>query len=201
MRFTSYEILQNCKWLSMWLICCCFGQSRKSNNKSFHNIDHSGAVVVAQLVERSLPIPEVCSSNPAIGKNLNWTIYRQLYWKYENKEKEAWKGTFKKTLITVLCNPSWRHYRHSDTHFGIISSSVFSSLHSPSGTFIVLTSLWLLQRVPNTSFVWCLPSSSSVSRMFNVLAQTRSIQNILISNNLKDFVHRVATNHKNRSTN
>ena len=28
------------------------------------------AVVVAQLVERSLPIPEVHSSNPVIGKNL-----------------------------------------------------------------------------------------------------------------------------------
>ena len=29
-----------------------------------------GAVVVAQLVERSLPIPEVRGSNPVIGKNL-----------------------------------------------------------------------------------------------------------------------------------
>ena len=29
------------------------------------------AVVVAQLVERLLPIPEVRGSNPVIGKNLN----------------------------------------------------------------------------------------------------------------------------------
>ena len=29
-----------------------------------------GEVVVAQLVEWSLPIPEVCGSNPVIGKNL-----------------------------------------------------------------------------------------------------------------------------------
>ena len=29
------------------------------------------AVVVAQLVERSLPIPELRSSNPVIGKNLH----------------------------------------------------------------------------------------------------------------------------------
>ena len=29
-----------------------------------------GAVIVAQLVERSLPIPEVRGSNPVIGKNL-----------------------------------------------------------------------------------------------------------------------------------
>ena len=28
------------------------------------------AVVVAQLVELSLPIPEVCGSNPVIGKKL-----------------------------------------------------------------------------------------------------------------------------------
>ena len=28
------------------------------------------AVVVAQLVERSLPTPEVCGSNPVIDKNL-----------------------------------------------------------------------------------------------------------------------------------
>ena len=31
---------------------------------------HRWAVVVAQLVERSLLIPEVCGSNPVIGKNL-----------------------------------------------------------------------------------------------------------------------------------
>ena len=30
----------------------------------------SGAVVVAQLVERSLPIPEVRGLNPAIGKKI-----------------------------------------------------------------------------------------------------------------------------------
>ena len=32
------------------------------------------AVVVAQLVEQLLQIPEVCSSNPDIGKNLYWTF-------------------------------------------------------------------------------------------------------------------------------
>ena len=31
---------------------------------------HWWAVVVAQLVERSLPIPEIRGSNPVIGKNL-----------------------------------------------------------------------------------------------------------------------------------
>ena len=40
-------------------------------------------VVVAQLVERSLPIPEVCGSNPVIGKNLlilnNYCILSTVY--------------------------------------------------------------------------------------------------------------------------
>ena len=37
------------------------------------------AVVVAQLVERLLPIPEVRGSNPVIGKDLNLTfVYCQL---------------------------------------------------------------------------------------------------------------------------
>ena len=53
-------------------------------------------VVVAQLVERSLSIPEVRGSNPVIGK-IYWTfVYCQLYWKDENKEKEAGNGPFKK---------------------------------------------------------------------------------------------------------
>ena len=33
------------------------------------------AVVVAQLVEQSLPTPEVCSSNPVIGEFLNRTLF------------------------------------------------------------------------------------------------------------------------------
>ena len=36
----------------------------------FHRYTNYWAVVVAQLVERSLPIPEVRSSNPVIGKKL-----------------------------------------------------------------------------------------------------------------------------------
>jgi len=39
---------------------CCKGKNRSKDR----------AVVVAQLVERSLPNPEVRSSNPVIGKNL-----------------------------------------------------------------------------------------------------------------------------------
>ena len=48
-------------------------------------------VVLAQLVERSIPTPEVRGLNPVIGKIC---VYYQLYWKDENKEKEAWNGPF-----------------------------------------------------------------------------------------------------------
>ena len=37
---------------------------------TFNNLEFREEVVVAQLVERSLPIPEVRGSNPVIGKNL-----------------------------------------------------------------------------------------------------------------------------------
>ena len=56
-----------------------------------------GEVVVAQLVERSLPIPEVRGSNPVIGKILyisNICLLSIVYWKDENKEKEAGNGPF-----------------------------------------------------------------------------------------------------------
>ena len=42
-------------------------------------------VVVAQLVERSLSIPEVRGSTPVIGKILLNICYYKLYWKDENK--------------------------------------------------------------------------------------------------------------------
>ena len=53
------------------------------------------AVVVAQLAESSLPIPEDPGSNPVMG-NFYWTnIYRQLFVeKTKNKEKEARNGQF-----------------------------------------------------------------------------------------------------------
>ena len=46
---------------------------------------------MAQLVEWSFPIPEVCGSNPVIGKNSNGTICCQLNCKDENKEMRPGK--------------------------------------------------------------------------------------------------------------
>ena len=39
------------------------------------------------VCERSNIFPEVWGSNPVIWQNLYWTVYCQLYWKDENKEK------------------------------------------------------------------------------------------------------------------
>ena len=61
-------------------------------------------MVVAQLAERLLLIPEVCGSNPVIGK-IDWTfVYCQLYWKDKNKEKEARNGRFKKNKLVPFYN-------------------------------------------------------------------------------------------------
>ena len=47
----------------------------------------TGAVVVAQLVERLLPIPEVRGSNPVIGKNLYGTFTVNCIEKTKIKKK------------------------------------------------------------------------------------------------------------------
>ena len=51
------------------------------------------AVVVAQLVERSLPRSEIHGSNVCIGKNFLVQLYIR---KDKNKEKEVGNGPFKK---------------------------------------------------------------------------------------------------------
>ena len=51
-----------------------------------------GEVVVAQLVEQWLLIPELRGSNPVIGKKiliLNICILSTVYWKDENKRKRG----------------------------------------------------------------------------------------------------------------
>ena len=53
--------------------------------------DKQRAVVVAQLVEWSLPIPEICSSNPVIG-NIIYNLLKYCNEKTKNKEKEAGNG-------------------------------------------------------------------------------------------------------------
>ena len=58
------------------------------------NIDLSRAVVVTQLVERLLLIPEVCSLNPVIGKIYVEHCLLPTVLKRRNKVKEAGNGPF-----------------------------------------------------------------------------------------------------------
>ena len=90
---------------------------------------------VALLVERSLPIPEVRSSNPVIGKKLftlNICLVSTVYRKDENKEKEAWpvykkraglilSKTLAKTSIFVWL-PLTNRFRHLWVWVGIIKN-------------------------------------------------------------------------------
>ena len=76
-------------------------------------------MVVAQLVEWSLPISEVHSWNPVIGKKIKLNIYCQLYWIDENKEKEAVNGPFKKqNNLGGGINPNlrWRGKQHREEY-------------------------------------------------------------------------------------
>ena len=59
-----------------------------------------GAVVVAQLAERSPPIPEVRGSNPVICEFFieHLFTYRKLCEKTKLKVKEAGNGPFKNTF-------------------------------------------------------------------------------------------------------
>ena len=60
-------------------------------------VDMDGAVIVAQLAERSLPTPEIRGLNTDIGNELfRMYICQLLSRKDKNKEKEAGNGPIKK---------------------------------------------------------------------------------------------------------
>ena len=64
-------------------------------------------MVVAQLVEQLLPIPEVRVSNPVISKiyiYIEHFLLSTVYWKNEDKEKEAGYGHLKKEIA----HQAWR---------------------------------------------------------------------------------------------
>ena len=84
-----------------------------------------GSGCVAQLVERSLPIPEVRGSNPVIGKNLfKWNIclLSTVYWNDESKEKRGreWPNFFLKKTNSPnvnVCNNCCQRWGYlGDSH-------------------------------------------------------------------------------------
>ena len=82
---TTRRILPPCSIHGMW-------GSKKPTIKK----EEWAVVVVAQLVERLLHIPEVRSSNPVIGKNLYWTFPVNYIEETKIKEKEVGNGVFLK---------------------------------------------------------------------------------------------------------
>ena len=69
---------------------------------------------LAQLVERLIPIPEVRSSNPDIGIKLfllNICLLSSVYWKDENKEKEAGDGPFLKKIDDMNISYQLKSFR------------------------------------------------------------------------------------------
>ena len=61
------------------------------------NKQHEWAVVVAQLVERQLPEPEINGSNPVIGNIIYYKLYlKNCVEEKKIKKKEAGNGSIKK---------------------------------------------------------------------------------------------------------
>ena len=81
---------------------------KKSPGKDY--LKNNKAVVVAQLVETSLPTPEHQGSNPVITKI--YIQYCRLYWKDENKEKEARKDHLKTIGLLSYLKPLRELIRH-----------------------------------------------------------------------------------------
>ena len=73
------------------------------------------AVVVTQLVERSLLTPEICGSNPVIGKFYLLSILLKDLLKRRKQRKEAGNGPIQKNKTNI----SMHELHHS---FGILPS-------------------------------------------------------------------------------
>ena len=71
-----------------------------------------GAVVVAQLVERLLPIPEVHGSNPVIGKKIYCTFTVNCIEKTKIKKKRPIKKTNLQRFVSLVTLLGNRHRLH-----------------------------------------------------------------------------------------
>ena len=103
-------------------------------------------MVVAQLVERSLPIPEVQGSNPVIGKNLNWTMFTvNCFKKTKIKKKRPGMAHLKNILQGKIedfesWSKNWRRARWSlDHHHSPIIGKVLQSQQLNSGRWLSLS--------------------------------------------------------------
>ena len=127
------------------------------------------AVVVTQLVEQLLPIPEVHGSNPLIGKNLN--IY--CIEKTKIQEKEAGNGPFfKKVIILFSSFASWQKYLSPIIE---LHKNIFSTLLTYQIKFSPWT-MWtiscLLLSVPKISICFAFRKLDSFRLVLQHLGKT-----------------------------
>ena len=90
------------------LVCALDITLKQLKCYSIFDGNHVWAVVVAQLVEQSLPIPEVCGSNPVISKNLYlyWTFLFTVNWVLKRrkiKKKRPGVAHLKKHVSIIWC--------------------------------------------------------------------------------------------------
>ena len=100
-------------------------RQQQSTWEPFAAVKNVWAVVVAQLVERWLPIREVCSSNPVIGKNLYQTLTVNCIEKTKIMKKGREWPILKNSRNNLvgpdwaLFESSWRQFSYK-SRFGIL---------------------------------------------------------------------------------
>ena len=112
-----------------------------------------GAVVVAQLVERLLPIPEVYGLNPVFGKNLYWTFTVNCIEKTKIKKKEAENCPFIKILKR---NHEWGKVVLNLFTFKVILKEgwTFNWVHTVNHSYLIKTKLIIYQPIDVTSHLY-----------------------------------------------
>ena len=99
------------------------------------------SAVVAQLSERSVPTPDVCSSNPSCHwQNLYWTLTVNYIEKTKEEEKEVGNGACSKKH----CHKQFSFLLFKISRFSCkISKILFRNLSSPILVTFVSHCLWL----------------------------------------------------------
>ena len=78
-------------------------------------------MVVAQLIEQLLPIPEVHGLNPVIGKILlkfNICLLSNVYWKDKNKKRGLGWAIFKKKVIHMIERDNYPNRTNTNVYIG-----------------------------------------------------------------------------------
>ena len=82
---------------------------------------HFWAVFVAQLVEQSLPIPEVPGSNPVISNILYWTFTIKCIEKTKIKKMRPGMAHFLKKDTHLIINIKFRKYLQPDIRSKVLT--------------------------------------------------------------------------------